>query len=94
MYEIVGEVSIYVYDLVIVATVSTPGIKDLTQHQRKCLFRDEMKLDVSPIYTPVACEMQCKYQTLFKACNCVPPIFQFSGKCYFVMLSFPELSTS
>lgn len=55
--------------------VSSPSIKELSVSQRKCQFRTERKLIVSPSYSKGACELQCRYQEIMDICKCSPLIF-------------------
>lgn len=61
------------YHLATFRVLSSPTIRDLNIRQRKCIFRDEEKLDVSNIYSFETCRKQCKYAEAIKKCNCFLP---------------------
>lgn len=68
------------YNFELITTASTPSVRELSIHQRKCVFRDEILLDVNNIYNPTACMMQCKFGEVIEKCNCILPGYYNSGK--------------
>lgn len=70
----------YLIFFLITQTVSTPSVKYLHVTQRKCVFRNEIKLDVSNVYSRQGCEMQCKYGKIMDKCGCFLPGFYNSGE--------------
>lgn len=71
--------NVLVHLMAILKTTSTPAVRDLTVAQRKCVYKDEMELDVSNVYSPSACKLQCEISDIMKTCKCYLPNYYNSG---------------
>lgn len=56
-------------------TYTTEDTRQLTIKQRRCIFKDEIKLKVDHIYTYSACTQQCRLLKTIQYCNCVPMFY-------------------
>ncbi|KAK3917347.1 Sodium channel protein Nach [Frankliniella fusca] len=53
-------------------TYTVEDAKQLSIAQRGCVFWDEIKLKVDPIYTHASCVRQCRMDKILKQCGCLP----------------------
>ncbi|XP_063230876.1 sodium channel protein Nach-like [Bacillus rossius redtenbacheri] len=53
-------------------TYTTEDTRQLSISQRQCIYKDEVKLDTSPMYTYTACRSECRMARAKKLCGCVP----------------------
>lgn len=68
------------YRLETASVTSTESVRDLSYKQRKCVYKDELELDITNIYSYEACITQCKYKAAMETCNCFLPGFYNTGK--------------
>lgn len=62
-------------------TYTTEDAKQLTIVQRKCIFPDEVKLDIyNDEYTFTSCMKECRIKKSMKFCKCVPPFYRTSSE--------------
>lgn len=62
-------------------TYTTEDAKQLSIVQRKCIFPDEVKLDIyRNEYTFTACMKECRINKCMKFCKCLPPFYIARGK--------------
>ncbi|KAJ4430874.1 hypothetical protein ANN_19465 [Periplaneta americana] len=47
-----------------------PAVRDIDIKRRSCRFADENFLDIYPVYSPSACEVNCRLKLQMKLCNC------------------------
>lgn len=58
-------------------TYTTDDARQLSIGQRKCIFRDEVKLSYFPEdYTFSSCMKQCRMAKAIKLCKCNPPFYK------------------
>ncbi|XP_060529189.1 sodium channel protein Nach isoform X2 [Cylas formicarius] len=60
-------------------TYTTADTRQLSVKQRRCVFEDEIKLEVDEIYTYTACAIQCRLENVRDACACVPHFYPDYG---------------
>lgn len=63
----------------LIPLTATESVKELSISQRKCVFPEDINIDVSNIYSTGGCKMQCKYGKVMHKCNCYLPGFYDSG---------------
>lgn len=57
-------------------TKTDRNAKDLSVHQRKCIFSDEVKMKYSnEPYTFTECMKECKIDRAVEICGCLPPFY-------------------
>ncbi|XP_044730503.1 sodium channel protein Nach-like [Chrysoperla carnea] len=68
------EFSIYKLEFSIKETYTTENARQLSIHQRKCVFPDEIQIKSEPgnIYTYNACTRQCRIDLALHYCGCIP----------------------
>lgn len=64
-------------------TYTTDDARQLSIGQRKCIFRDEVKLNYFPdSYTFSSCMKQCRMTKAIKLCKCNPSFYKPISKSY------------
>ncbi|XP_052132722.1 sodium channel protein Nach-like [Frankliniella occidentalis] len=53
-------------------TYTVDDAKQLSIAQRGCVFWDEIKLKIDPIYTHSSCMRQCRMDAILRLCGCLP----------------------
>ncbi|XP_037027868.1 sodium channel protein Nach isoform X2 [Bradysia coprophila] len=79
--QIVWDPDGFIADLLISMkqTYTTEDAKQLSIVQRKCIFPEEVKLDIySDEYTFTSCMKECRIKKSMKFCKCVPPFYRYS----------------
>jgi amiloride-sensitive sodium channel len=67
-------------------TYTTEGARQLSIHQRKCIFEDEIRLLTCDTYTYQSCMIQCRMELARSLCKCVPFFYRTRG-IYFMSYS-------
>ena len=63
-------------------TYTTEDAKQLSIGQRKCIFPDEIKLDIyNEEYTFTSCMKECRIKKSMKLCKCIPPFYRPICEC-------------
>lgn len=64
-------------------TYTTEDARQLSVVQRKCIFSDEIRLEIydDEKYTFTSCMKECRIQKCLKFCRCVPPFYKPIRKC-------------
>lgn len=58
-------------------TYTTEDARQLSIGQRKCIFPDEVKLDIyNEEYTFTSCMKECRLKKSMKFCRCIPPFYR------------------
>lgn len=59
-------------------TYTTEDARQLSIVQRKCIFSDEIRLDiyVENAYTFTSCMKECRIKKCLKYCKCLPPFYR------------------
>lgn len=59
-------------------TYTTEDARQLSIVQRKCIFPDEVRLDIynDDEYTFTSCMKECRIKKCMKLCKCVPPFYR------------------
>lgn len=69
-------------------TYTTEDARQLSVLQRKCIFPDELKLDIySDEYTFTSCMKECRIEKCLRFCKCIPPFYKPLGMCNFRCVS-------
>lgn len=66
----------------ITQTVSSNSVRGLSISQRKCVFRDEVELETSNIYSREACKADHMYKQAIAKCGCYLPGIYNSGTVF------------
>lgn len=62
-------------------TYTTDDARQLSIGQRKCIFADEVKLDIyDEEYTFTSCMKECRLKKSMKLCHCIAPFYRNIGK--------------
>lgn len=58
-------------------TYTTEDARQLSVLQRKCIFPDELKLNIySDEYTFTSCMKECRIEKCLRFCKCIPPFYK------------------
>jgi hypothetical protein len=60
-------------------TVSSPEVRQLPIHRRRCRYSDETESFGIPVYTYKLCRMKCRNSLAVEMCGCSPPLYQQLG---------------
>lgn len=65
-------------------TYTTEDARQLSIVQRKCMFNDEIRLEIydDEKYTFTSCMKECRIKKCLKYCRCVPPFYKPIRKLY------------
>lgn len=67
-------------------TYTTEDARQLSVLQRKCIFPDELKLDIySDEYTFTSCMKECRIAKCLRFCKCIPPFYKPLGKFAYIL---------
>lgn len=65
------------------AVVSLDSMRDVQVMQRKCYFENEKLLRNTMYYSFDACMMECRVDTIFELCSCIPFSYPETSNKYF-----------
>lgn len=75
-------------------TYTTKDAKQLSIGQRKCIFPDEIKLDIyTEEYTFTSCMKECRMKKSMKFCKCIAPFYPPIGKNWDIISWLMEFFT-